>query len=136
MNPLPFIGGLRGALSGLAGAALMLFFMSLYDRLWDDPAVAKAARLEFVAIAEESARRAQALEAGRQKEAGEKARLAFEKDAAARQSLALQDAVERGQEIATYEIQIEKLGRACRLDGGDLDFLLRQPRNKAARSRR
>jgi hypothetical protein len=133
---LPFIGGLRGALSGLAAAAAMFFFLSLYDRIWDDPHVAKAAKLEFVAIAEESARRAQALEAGRQKAAGQAARLAFEKDAAARQSLALQDAEQRAQEIAAYETEIEKLGRACRLDGNDLDFLLRQPRNKAARSRR
>ncbi len=119
------IGGLRGALVATAAVAFTASSLALYDRAIDDPAVARVARLEFVARAELEAAKARLAEAERQRDAGAQALEEF------RQRFAAQEQVERAEdarhekEIADYEKKLAAQGRGCVLDDGDIEFLRR-----------
>lgn len=127
---LALIGGLRGVLSGIAAAASLFFLMSLYDRLIDDPSVRKAALTGFVALAEKTALEQKLFETQRQVNAGAQALDEFRKRAAVQLSLAEGESQQLELEIAENEKR--KPAGLCRLDDGDIEFLLRRAR-KAAR---
>lgn len=117
---LDLIGGLRGALAALAGAALMFGAMSLWD-IADDAAVAKAARAaqiaRFEAESAEALKNALDLAFKAQSDAVE---------AAQRDKLISDrwhDAQTERMEIYLGELK-QKLvdaGRACLLDQSDID---------------
>ncbi len=81
------IGGARGIFVAAGAAALVWASLSAYDRLVDDPAVAAAARRDFVARSELTAAQAQLAELQRQVTAGaaalERYRILAEADAIA-----------------------------------------------------
>jgi hypothetical protein len=93
--------------------------------LIDDPAVAAAARKDFVARAELEAEKAKNAELVRQLNAGaaaiEEARKQADADAIAAEETARRTEVE----IVAYEKRLAAAGRSCRIDPADLDFLLK-----------
>lgn len=119
------IGGARGLFVAAGAAAAVWVSLSAYDRLVDDPAVAAAARRDFVARAELEAEKAKNAELVRQLNAGaaalEEARRLAEADA-----IADAETVRRTEvEILEYEKRLAAAGRSCKLAPGDLDFLLK-----------
>lgn len=129
---LAIIGGLRGILAALAGSALTFALMAGYDRLIDDPAIARQAQLIFVEKAERQAAIASMAEARRQREAIDKANADFTLAIRTREALAQSERTALEQEIADYEKRLSNAGRACLLDDGDVEFL-RQSKQPAKR---
>jgi hypothetical protein len=115
---LPFlwalIGGARGIIVAAGAAAIVWASLSAFDRLIDDPAVAAAARKDFVARAELEAEKAKSAELVRQLNAGaaaiEEARKQAEADAIAAEETARRTEVE----IVAYEKRLAAAGRSCR----------------------
>ena len=106
-----------------AGLAVGAGAMSLYDAWIDDPAVARAARQDYVHKSEKLALEAQLelekkLRLGAQNAAID---YAARLDQAERAQAAA--AARTEQEIADYEAKLEAAGRSCRLDGADIDWL-------------
>jgi len=126
---LPFLWALIGGVRGLfvaAGAAVAVWAsLSAYDKLVDDPAVAAAARRDFVERSELKAAEAKADELQRQRDAAaaalEEARKQAEADAIADAETARRTEVE----ILEYEKRLAAAGRSCKLAPDDLDFLLK-----------
>lgn len=107
-----------------AGAiAATLALTALYDATIDDPAVARAAREGFVAIAEKTALEAQLAERGRQLRAGAQALEEHRKRLAALDRLASTSREQLEQEIAHYETELTRRGRRCYLDNSDIEWL-------------
>ncbi|MGO7115559.1 hypothetical protein ACCS79_03505 [Rhizobium johnstonii] len=110
---------LKIAVGVLAGLALY----GIYDIAIGTPATERAAREGYVLLAEKTSAEAQATEMQRQRDAAAQAleehrkRLASARaaEAAARDRLEM--------EITENEKRLDTIGRACRLDDADVDFL-------------
>lgn len=114
------IGGARGIFVA-AGAAVAVFVsLQAYDRLVDDPAVAAAARRDFVARAELTAAQAQLAELQRQVTAGNRAIEQFQKMAEA-DAIADEEMERRTElQIAAMEARLKAEGRSCTITKEDL----------------
>lgn len=119
------IGGARGIFVAAGVAVAVFVSLQAYDRLVDDPAVAAAARRDFVARAELTAARAQLAELQRQVTAGNRAIEQFQKMAEADELADAEMARRQEQEIAGYEQALADAGRSCKITPQDLDFLRR-----------
>lgn len=112
-------------LAAAAGIAATLALTGLYDATIDDPAVARAAREGFVAIAEKTALEAQLAEMNRQLAAGRTALEEHRNRLAARDRLASAAREQLEQEISRYEATLADRNRACLLDDPDIEWLRR-----------
>lgn len=117
------IGGLRGLLTAVIAASLMFALVSAYDKLVAYPAIAKAAKMEYVDLAEKMALVAQVGEAKRQKIAVENAKAIFAKSLAEIQFAAVSQDNEQTKRISVYEKLLKESGRSCLLDESDLEFV-------------
>ena len=119
MPILALIGGLRGIVTALAASAATIALVGVYDKLIDDPAIAKAARQGFVVLAEKTALQASVAELKRQADARQDALEKFESRRIMAEAQAETRAALLEQEIAAYEAA----NSVCRLDRADIDFL-------------
>jgi hypothetical protein len=125
--------GLFGGRAGVIGAvivAVLTAFVSLmgarlYDTYIDDPRVVRDATRDMVAKVELEAEKAKLAEALRQLDVARMALDDFKaKVAVDEQSYA--DAIsDLEAELERYADELEKAGRACRLDDGDIGWLLK-----------
>ena len=115
---------LGGMLSAIPYVLITIVGLLAYDRLIDDPSVARAARQGYVTEAEQAAMRAERDEALRQAQVAIKSALDFQK--AWQDENAKVEELERAaeQEEAAYEKQLTDANRRCELSQHDLDFLL------------
>lgn len=124
MPPLLLIGGIRGLIGAAIAAVIVWSALTLYDRVWDDPAVAAAAREHYVREAELIAAQAQLAEYRRQVEAGNEA-LAEARRMAEADAIADAESNRRMEQgIAEYEKRLAAAGKSCLIDNDALDFLL------------
>lgn len=117
------IGGIRGIIAAVSGAVLMFVALGAYDRLIDDPAVARAAREGYVALAEKTALEAKLLAETRRRAAVEAASADFARRKLIAEAIAAQKTEQLEQEVAAYEAKLLAANRLCRLDGADIEFL-------------
>lgn len=115
--------GLLDALKLGAGFLFGIAIYGAYDKLFDDPAVAREARSGYVLQAEKVAAEQTAAELLRQRNAATQALEEHRKRLAAAELLDEQKSAEREQEILAYEIRLSQANRRCLLDRDDLDFL-------------
>lgn len=110
---------LKIAVGMLAGLALY----GIYDVAIGTPATERAAREGYVLLAERTTAEAQAAEMLRQRDAAAQALEEHRKRLASAQAAeaAAHDKLET--EIAANEQKLDALGRACRFDDADVDFL-------------
>lgn len=115
------IGGLRGILAALSGAVLMVFALCAYDRLIDDPAVARAAReaqvSKFEAESAKALNQALLIAGKAQSEAVE----AAQRDQLIASRLHEIETTQMEAQIAALETNLAKTGRSCLLDKSDID---------------
>ena len=121
------IGGFRGIVVTAVAAAVTLFAVDAYHRAFIHPSIADEARKNYVRIAELEAEKAKAAELQRQITAGAVALEEHRKRLATSEVLHEAETQRLEKEIAENEKALENAGRACRLDGSDVDFILRQP---------
>ena len=124
---LALIGGFRGIVVAVVAAAVTLFAMEAYHRSFIHPSIAREARADYVRIAVLEAEKAKVAELQRQLTAGAVAIEEHRKRLAASESLHEAETERLEKEIAENEKALEAAGRACRLDSGDVDFILREP---------
>lgn len=120
---LAFLGGFRATITASFAAFAMFVAMTIYDRLVDDPAVARAARENYVRSAQLEAANAKIAELARQLEAGQRANQLFAELLAQvrAENEILSEQLE--QDIARYEALLAADGRSCVLDQRDLEWL-------------
>lgn len=113
-----FLDALKMGAGAAAGAFLTWSTMTAYDNLIDDPAIARAAREGYVALAEKTALQAQIGEIERQRRAADEAMTA----ALAREESARKEAADAQ---ARYEALVaqDSGDDGARVDGGDLRWL-------------
>lgn len=119
------IGGARGLFAAAGAAAIVWASLSAYDRLVDDPAVAAAARQDFVARAELEAEKAKSAEFARQVAAGQAALALEQRQREADEAEQAEQAKQREILIHVYETKLKEAGRSCGLTPADVDFLLK-----------
>jgi hypothetical protein len=110
-------------LAAIAAAAAVFTLMSLWDRWVDDPAVTRAARLDYVALSEKTALETQ-LRIERQMRANAQAAVAdyaMKLDAVFKAEAATREKTE--QEIAEYEAKLKDTRRSCELSADDIEWL-------------
>lgn len=119
----PTVTRFAAPLAAVAALVLTLVGAQLYDRWIDDPAVAKAARLDFVRKAELTAAQALHAETLRQLAAARRVNGQYlaELQAARAAEAAASEILE--QEIADYEKRLADNGRACLLNDADIEWL-------------
>lgn len=111
------------AAGGIAGAVIVFSALRLWDVAVDDPAVRREALIGYVRQAEYEAEKAKAEETARQRDAAIKAAQSYADilaDVRGREATA-REALE--QRISDYEQELSRLGRVCRLDGRDIEWL-------------
>lgn len=107
----------------VAGAVFVFTILRTWDALVDDPAVRREALIGYVKTAEFEAVKAKAEEAARQRDAAVRAAKSYAdiladvrgQEATAREALE--------QRISDYEQELSRVGRVCRLDGRDIEWL-------------
>lgn len=119
------IGGWRGVIAAAAAVALTSSAWTLYDRTIDDPAVARAARSEYVARAELEAAKARLAEVERQRDIGAQALEEYRRRLAAYEQVEAAEDARHELEIAENEKRLQAAGRSCVLDDADIEFLRR-----------
>ena len=117
------VGGLRGIITGALASVAMFALMSGYDKLIDDPAIAKAAKMEFVDLSEKLAHAAQVSETRRQKVAVDAALEIYNHRLLVSQALAASQEDELKQRISKYEKLLADEGRSWLLDDADVEFV-------------
>lgn len=110
---------LKIAIGVLAGLALY----SIYDVAIGTPATERAAREGYALLAEKTTAEAQAAEMLRQRDAAAQALEEHRKRLASAQAAEAAARNKLETEISENEQTLDALGRACRLDDADVDFL-------------
>jgi hypothetical protein len=113
------IGGFRGILVAVA----VLAAAATYDRVFDDPGVARQARTGFVIEAERDALAARLGEEHRQRLAAEEAADWLRVWLAGAEAQAANDAERFEREADEYEKKLAAAGRSCFLDDADIEWL-------------
>lgn len=121
----PVLSRFMAPLAFAAGVAVALAGAGLWDRYIDDPAVERAARQGYVVLAEKAAAEAELTETRRQLAVTVAARDRYQLGLAQAQRLSADRAEQLESEIADYERKLDAAGRACRLDGADIEWVRR-----------
>jgi len=116
---------IKGAVYGALGAAAATALLMTYDKLIDDPAVAREARAGYVLIAEKTALEAQLAKERRLAIAAAQSLEEHRKRLAASQQAEALASDKLEAEIAENEALLEKSGRRCTADQSDVDFIMR-----------
>ncbi len=118
-------GGFNGIFRLVAGAVLAWAAFSVWNTAVHDPAVTKAARAEYVAMAVYEAEQAKRIEAERQVQVGAIAFEEYRKKLAAVQLADKADDARHEAEIAEMERRVRAAGTQWLLDESDKEFLER-----------
>lgn len=110
-------------LAVIAAVLVTLAGAALYDRLIDDPAVVRAARVEYVLKTENEALLARLDIERRARIGAEEAAADYAEQLQLVEAIRASENERIAQEIADYETQLETVGRACRLDHADVEWL-------------
>lgn len=119
----PVVSRVAVPLAFAAGLVAALVLAALWDRFIDDPTVERAARQGYVLQVEKRAAEAELAETRRQLAVATAARDRYQLGLAQAQRAAAEHAEQLESEIADYERKLDAAGRACRLDGADLEWL-------------
>lgn len=106
-----------------AGFALGILIMGLFNTFIHDPMIEREARQGYVLEAQKTALEAQLAERDRQIAAGEYVISAYQEQLSNARAAEQAKSEQSEQEIAAYEKRLADEGRACRLDGADIDWL-------------
>lgn len=106
-----------------AAAGLALTGAHFYDRWIDDPAVARAAREQYVSLSEVASLQAQLEQERSLRRAAEAAILNHAQALSEAEERYAAEAERSAQEKLEYEAQLEAAGRACYLDHADIEWL-------------
>lgn len=113
----------RYGIGALVGASLVWVGFSLYDSNIAYPRIAKEARDGYVLLAEKTSLEAQLAEERRMRTAAELARVGYARLLADTQIRQAEEQARTEQEISSYELALEELGRSCLLDDADIEWL-------------
>ncbi len=103
----------------VGGIAMML----VYNAALHDPMLKREARDGYVLEAQKTALEAKLAEMDRQKKAGEFVISAYQEQLKNARAAEAEKSQQTEAEIKAYENRLADTGRACLLDGHDLDFL-------------